>query len=403
MARIFQSGFEWQLLAAEFSVPGGGAIDTTIKNGGNASMSTSGSIAAGNFVGTGHGMTMAADVYGRVYIRINTLPADGGTSAAIVDLMTTGGAAQCFSIQMYNNGTNYSMIVYYNGWAASMNGTFALDADTWYRLEFYYKTSGGAGADQIVIKIDGTTIADTGGVTLTNVPAYFQVGVYNGNAAAITSGVNFDDIAINTTAGTVNNSWCGDGKIVIAVPSAAGDNAPTAGTYASVNEIPASNTTTVTTARIDLDTNTTIADFNVTDSATLGIGSTDTINAVSTLIRIREEVAGTTSYKIRVKSASGGTVSETAAADAGNATIRTNPAAATAFARPLISETDPTTGVAWTPTGTNSIDNMQIGVANLAATHIWVLSMCAMIDYTPGDIIPPVVTNGGFFPFFNAN
>lgn len=102
---------------------------------------------------------------------------------------------------------------------------------------------------------------------------------------------------------------------------------------------------------------------------------------------------------MRVKSTSGGTVTSTAAADAGNATARTNPNGTTAFGRPLISETDPTTGSVWTPTGTNSIDNMQIGASNVDADStpdLWVLTMAAMIEYVPsaGTVIKDIISMG---------
>ena len=396
MARLFQSGFEWQSLASqvEFSVNGGAnaSIDTATKNGGNASMRISGSMAAGVFDGVAHNLTLATDVYGQYYIRIHALPSDSGATVATFDLLTSGGAANAMSIQIGNEGGTLKMHVYYNAFGGEVTNTATINTDTWYRIEFLYKSSGAGATDQIVVKVDGTTVADSGAtLTLTSTPGYFQCGVYNGSASTITTeDVNFDDIALNSTSGSVNNSYPGGCKIVIAVPTGAGDNAATTGIYSYINEIPPSGTATSGSTMIELDNNPTNADYNVTDSSTMGIGSSDTIQAVSVLARIREETAGTSNYTLRLKSASGGTTTSSSSVDAGNTTPRTNPNSTTAFGNSLISETDPTTGVAWTPTGTNSIDNMQVGVGTTDGTpDTWCLALCAMVAYVPAAGSPP--------------
>lgn len=200
----------------------------------------------------------------------------------------------------------------------------------------------------------------------------------------------FDDIAINNTSGSVNNSYPGEGNIVVALPTGAGDNAATTGIFSYINEVPPSDTATSGSTMIELDANPTIGDYNMTDSATLGIDSYDTINAIAPIARIREETAGTSNYTLRIKSAAAGTTTSSSSLDAGNATPRTNPSGTTAFANVFISETDPTTGVAWTPTGTNSIDNMQVGVGTTDGTpDTWCLTLAAMIEYVNGAAPPP--------------
>jgi hypothetical protein len=266
----------------------------------------------------------------------------------------------------------------------------ALTNDTWYRVEYMIDRTGASGTFDAELRIDGSSVASSSTLTSTNMTAGVSDLTLGGNLegeAATTCDFFFDDVAVNDSTGSVNNSWPGDGKIVIAVPTAAGDNNATTGDYSMIAEIPPTTTATSGVTMAELDNNGNIIDVNVTDSTTLGIDSFDTINAISVLARVREEAAGTSSYQIRIKSASGGTVTATTAADAGNATARTNPNGTTAFGRPLISETDPTTGVAWTPTGTNSIDNMQIGVANADADStpdLWILTLAAMVEYVDG-------------------
>lgn len=409
MTRVHHTGFEWQSVTAgvELSTVGGGgeAIDTTIKHSGSASLKCAGSIVASALCGMGHNVTMATDVYACWYIYIDSLT-DNISVVATMDLATANGTTNASSIQIHNSAGTLVMEVWVNAFGSSISNTASLQFDTWHRIEEYYKSSGAAGADQVIVKVDGTEVANSSTLTLTSTPAYWQCGVYNGTAGTITdSTVYFDDVAINTTAGSVNNSWVGENNVAILVPTGAGDNAATKGVYSYISEIPPSNTATSGSTMVELDSNGVIADYNVTDSSTAGIDSYDTIDAVSVLARVREEAAGTSSYQLRIKSASGGTVTSTTPADAGNATVRTNPNSTTAFGKPLISQTDPTTGSAWTPTGTNSIDNIQIGASNVDADStpdLWVLTMCAMVAYKNGtapggSVVKDLIS--GFIPF----
>lgn len=193
-----------------------------------------------------------------------------------------------------------------------------------------------------------------------------------------------DDVFINTTdANDYPNPLL---KLVMARPTGAGDNAATAGTASSINEVPVTDTVTSSANRIELDNNPTVAEYEMTNSSDLGIAADDTIEVVSTMIRIREEANATTNYRPRLKSASGGTTQLGTAVDAGNTTLRTNPNGtnvANHFSNALISTTDPTTGLAWTPTGTNSINSMQMGVGTTTANDIWIAWMGAYIGYVP--------------------
>jgi hypothetical protein len=343
MSRVYHTGFEWQRLACECSVPsntaGTESIDTTIKHSGAASLECSGTIPTENLSGIGHGVTMAADVYARWYVYVDSLTV-GGLAVATMDLFTTAGATNCASIQLGNETGTLTMHVWYNNFGTELANTATLSFDTWHRIEMYYKTSGAAGADQITVRVDGTQVANSAALTLTNAAAFIQAGLYNGTAGDITTDVvYYDDIAVNTTADAVNNSWCGDANIAVLVPVAAGNNAATAGTYDDIAEVPPSDTRGgAGDGCIELDANPTIGDYTVTAPATAGIGDSDTINAIAVLGYLREESAGTSNYTVRIKSKSAGTVTSSTSRDAGNATLRTNPSGTTNFGEPLISQ-----------------------------------------------------------------
>lgn len=408
MTRVFHTGFEWQSVTdgmehrSNFDTP---AIDTTIKHSGEASLRCSGSLGAGLYRGFDHLIASQTVVYARWYFYIDSLEQVANV-AVTMDLFL--GTTNALTLQIYNDGGGvYTCYPFVNNYGTAL-ATFTVGIDAWHYIEVYYDTTAADGSEKVTIKYDGSDQVTRTDLTLTSKTiTVIQAGMYNGSASAITgTDVYFDDIAINNGTGTLNNSWCGEGKIVASLLTGAGDNAATTGIYSYINEIPPTNTATSGSTMIELDSNGVIADYNTTDSSTLGIDSYDTIVAVSVLARVREEAAGTSSYQLRIKSASGGTVTSTTAADAGNATPRTNPASTTAWLRPLYSETDPTTGVAWTPTGTNSIDNMQIGITNVDADStpdLWCLNLVAMIEYKegtpPGGSVKDIIGGFGFIPF----
>src|SRR3990167_1370421 len=392
-----QSGTAGMEFSSVFNSP---SIDTTIKHGGAASGKISSSIAAGTVQGFAHVMTMATSVFGRAYVYIDSLDAsDDGV--VFFEIMDTTGATSALAVQFINLAGTLRMEAYANAFGDSIDVSSAAPVfDQWMRVEFEYNAANAGATDVVTIKLavaDPEGTADTVGtrsdLTLATTPGFFQVGVFNSSGIAITgSTVYFDDICFNTSTGSVNNSFPGSGIGVIALPTAAGDNAATAGLFSYINEIPPSDTATAGgTDIIELDTTTAIGDYNVTDTATLGISSSDTINMVAVVGRIREEIAGTSNYTLRIKSASGGTTTASSSVDAGNATPRTNPSGTTAFAISLVSETDPTTGVAWTSTGTNSIESMQIGAATTDGfPDTWCLWLGVMIEYI--DVAAPPST-----------
>ena len=114
-------------------------------------------------------------------------------------------------------------------------GTSILTGLQWYVVEVYLKAHATEG--RLVVKVDGVTEIDFTGNTR---PTYvgsetfdefsrFRFGSYTS-----TRRIHIDDIAINSTNGAVDNSWCGDGRIYRLTPtstvseewtsSASGDN-----------------------------------------------------------------------------------------------------------------------------------------------------------------------------------
>lgn len=404
MARIYNIGFELNSVSNGMEAnpiiwninSGSPSVQSTVKRSGTYAMKVASS-GLGDYVY----LTLSANSkqHLRFYLRIETATNQDCQIGVITD--NTGASIG----SIYLTSSNTLKLMYNNGGTMTLIGSAssALSANTWYRVELKVDDSGGSSSTIVEGKLDGTTFATrTGSVTLGNgVSGGFGVwGMDPVNTLSSTGTIYFDDVAINDGSGSNQNGYPGDGKLVLALPNAAGDNNPTAGDYSMINEIPPSNTATPGSTIIELDTTTSIGDFNVTSSSNLGIGASDTITLVGVLARVQEETAGTSNYALRIKSASGGTVSETSLFDAGDTTARTNPTGTgTTGHNPLMSYTDPTTGSAWTPTGTNSIDNMQIGVKTTdGSPDTWVLWMGAYIEYVPAaggniTITPSVLTS----------
>lgn len=383
MARLLQSGAELQSATSGVeiqSVSGSGlTIDTTTKRSGNASFKFTSNASESRY---GEWTWTAAVVYARMYVRFSAFPTDA--TGAILQLINGANVCGCIAIK-----TTGKLALYDGNIAGAQRGSDSstLSLNTWYCIEL--TANNGAGTE-LDARLDGSSFA-SGAMTYAGNAAGIDFGFVDWQASAV---MYVDDVIVNSSSGSYNNSWVGMGeKLVLALPAGAGDFAADAGTYSCINEIPPSNTATTGSTMIELDTTTSKGDYTVTSPSTLGLGNDDLVRAISVIARVREESAGTSNYTMRIKSASGGTVTASSSVDAGNATARTNPSSTTAFGVTLISETDPTTASPWTVGGTNSLTNMQIGAATTDGTpDTWVLWLGAYIGYVP--VTSPSITKG---------
>jgi hypothetical protein len=117
----------------------------------------------------------------------------------------------------------------------------------WELFEIHYNYTPNSSSGNLQIIVNGVMVLDsnteTKPTTVTDTTLDF-IDFGGGTLCSI------DDIAINDTHGSEDNSWCGDGHVVALVPSAdvagsiAFDRQPTttAGNFNKVNEIPANTT-----------------------------------------------------------------------------------------------------------------------------------------------------------------
>jgi len=385
----YATGAEWKIATAGFeweTSTGGITVNSTTPITGGSEIRANAAATTPSFTHTYMATAVATDRFFTFNLKIVSAPAGTITIALFRDNVNGNGPM----IQLNSNNT--LRLFDAQGPIQRGSDSSALTTGTVYQVGLRYNRAAGTCEGTI----NGVAFA-SGATGVTMDMNVIRLGVIDSG----TCDLRFDNVIVNDSSGSVNNTYAPVGsKVAILLPTAAGDNAATTGVYSYINELPPTDTATSGSTMIELDNNGDIADYNVTDSSTAGIGSSDIISGVFVLARVREEAAGTSSYQLRIKSASGGTVTSTSSVDAGNTTPRTNPNGTTAFGLPLVSETDPTTGVAWTATGTNSIDNAQIGVANTDADStpdLWVLAMAAMVVYYPSASGKIKVYNGSSF------
>jgi hypothetical protein len=267
-----------------------------------------------------------------------------------------------------------------------------LSTGTWYRVEYKYEDDPGT----VQVRLDGSEIlsatadgANVQAIRLGLCSTSQVAGVACGGDFLTTGTLYFDDIALNDSTGGSQTAWPGAGSIVHMQPNAAGDNSGCgAGDYSSIDEITPDDGTSLCTLTTDGGGD--IVDVNVESSSAAGIDSYDTVSLLQVGIRESAASAASEQWRTRVKSASGGTVSQGTATTHDDTTYLTN---GDAIPRnyTLTSYTDPTTASAWTPTGTNSLDTMQIGATSVdGSPDIRLSTLWALIEYIDG--VAPAVT-----------
>lgn len=139
-----------------------------------------------------------------------------------------------------------------NGTGGTLIGTSSLTMtqDAWHLIEWRHQmTSTSAGTTELWV--DGTRVinvsGDNTGTANVNV-ASLVLGVIWG-ATASTTYFAFDDIAVNDTAGTINNGRIYDGRVVLLKPTGAGSNTnqtrggtDSGANWSQVDELPPSMT-----------------------------------------------------------------------------------------------------------------------------------------------------------------
>lgn len=396
MARLWSCGFELQSVTSGVewdTTTNSPTISTTIKRSGAAALrcNPSATTALLTYEFNIDGGS-AVDLYFRAYVYITT-----ATDAldSIMRVRSTANEATA-SIRM-NSDRTLELWDDDDGSSPVQIGSdsSALNTGQWYRIEMAIVTDASGFPTSATGYIDGVQFATGGAFNFVGAaPGDFQLGAIT----ATTCDLYFDDVAINNNSGASQTGLPGAGSIVHMQPDSAGDsNTGFSGDWSDLDEVTPDDGTTI----VILDNDNELIDVNCESSSNAGIGSTDTISLV--LVGIREAASsgalGANGWNVRIKSASGASVQSGSTTTHNDTTYQTNGDVQPRIYT-LASYTDPTTGVAWTPTGTNSLDNMQIGViATDANPDVRVSTLWASVEYVPASaaaasIIPTLLLMG---------
>ncbi len=383
--RVYSSGFELQSITADMewtTINGSPTIITGTKRSGEASMQVvtlgSGTREAVNF------QFVSANANGpyflRSYIYITTAPSAENTiidfrnsSSTIIARITMDNSRQ---LQLRDE----------DGTIGSVSS--ALSTTTWYRIELKVDASGGASADTVEAKLDGTVFGTSSTRDLSTGVYQFGLGG-NLNAEAQTTGDwLFDDVALNQNVGTTQNGYPGAGKIVHLQPNGDGTNVAWTGTsvnganeYQNMDEVIPNDIT-------DYNGSTTInilqdADFEPTSTYSIS-STTDDITLVAPGVRFRTSAAATMGFSVSLLDTSTGPQVESSQIMTATTTWFTNNNTAPRV-YPLTTYTAPAQSTAWT---TSKIDSVQIRLREVTDTSstIQVSTAWILVEYRPAVI-----------------
>ena len=233
MTRVFSEGFEMRDIVGLTSTA---SINTTYKRSGSACLN----VPHGSYY-----LTIPVSDLSEAYLRFGLYW--NGTSSGTFKIHWRKGSTSLGYLS-FGDATNGFFELYINSILVA-TGTNELIINTWYLVEVRIQI---ADAGVVQVKIEGlsTLDIDYSGDTKPGADADFDnIHFINNGLTTASLHVYLDDMAINDTAGGVDDSWCGDGHIIVIKPN--GDTAtleltPSAavGHYTLVDDIPADGDTT---------------------------------------------------------------------------------------------------------------------------------------------------------------
>lgn len=387
MSRIWMSGLESNSTAANVewdSLTGTGSISTTTVRSGTYAFRANPTAATG-FLTKQFQADTVNDLYFRFYLLITTAPGatvpifqytDSSNGVGTSVRLTSGRLLQLFD----DNGTGLQI----------GSSSAALNTGQWYRVEIRNEDKVSGATCHKELLLDGTSVASTTTGQAIDGAGKMRIGVITSGTADLF----FDDIAVNVNdAGVAQNGYPGAGSIVHMHPNAAGDNngwatgaGGTAGATNNFTRVSEVTPDDVTSYNKRTTAGTFIDDYKFQTPASAGIGNNDTISLVAVGGR-----PGATSATVtdrggiyRIKSAAAGTVKSSGTIDWSQNAFMSH-VDGPPYVYQLYAYTDPTTGLAWTATGTNSLSNVQGGYQNATSSinEIRMSNLWLAVEYVP--------------------
>lgn len=177
-------------------------------------------------------------------------PASVGAEVVIAASQdASGGSQNCLTWDPVSGAIRARLNNIISG-ALLATGSTALPPDTWHVIDWRIQiTSATVGV--VEVWLDGNRIINFSGdnTNTTTVNVQFVALGHTGTSVATAAGfyMAFDDFAVNDTAGTVNNTRAGDGRVILLAPNGAGSSTQftrggtdTGANWSQVSEVPPS-------------------------------------------------------------------------------------------------------------------------------------------------------------------
>jgi hypothetical protein len=276
MARIFSSGAELNTTTAgvEWTTSDSGlSISSTTVRSGTYSLRSNPSSQLGSARYTFQPSTATGPFFFRAYIRIAT---SVSARARLITIRDKGANTTRGTIAIETDDT---LTLWSDNLSTQIgSASSVLVKDTWYRVELKFDASPAGGSEELTARIDGTNFASDTSLTLSGNVDEVDWGIFTS-----TSGDIFlDDLAINDSTGSFQNSWAGEGEIIHLRPNGdySGDSWDDwTGSSTDVDEVTPDDATTF------ISHNTGGEYEGVTLDSPTAIGTSDTINLVSMGVR----------------------------------------------------------------------------------------------------------------------
>jgi len=241
MTRVLSEGFEMQDLVG---ITGLHTVDTSIKRSGSCSLKLDGGLQY---------LTIPVADLSELYFRCGMYYVTNATTAAFhVEWRHGTTILGSLVIDMITNRFGVLKV----GTTTVDTGILETTESVWYLLEVHIKIDDSVG--ELDFKLDGVDDGTFSGDTKPGADTVIDnIRIYNTRSGlGLTATSYVDDIGLNDTAGGVDDSWCGDGRIIVIKPN--GDTAtldltPSAAVdhYTLVDDIPADGDTTYVEGSVD--------------------------------------------------------------------------------------------------------------------------------------------------------
>lgn len=207
MTRVFSEGFELQDVVGLTTT---GSIVTTRKRSGSASL---------ELAKTGY-LNLPVSDLAEFFIRFGLYKVSGAGTQGFYMYWRHGTTVLG---SLYINFASNAFLEAKVSTTTQDTGTIPLSGSIWYLLEVHVTIDDATGV--IETKVDGVTDATFSGDTKPGADAHVDNIYFYSESGGLSQSFNFDldDIGINDTAGGVDDSWLGDGRIIVIKPN--GDTA----------------------------------------------------------------------------------------------------------------------------------------------------------------------------------